>query len=408
MKANLVHQVPGGPRKVWAGPEIPVATAPPRLKVDFVSAPVRNNMQNYSRLSPGDRLIVTVESVGVGKRIGELNPLFASTATSGVVDLDMTKELSPTKREYSVAALKAGPFEYSFRWQVPNTGMQGVESARVPGSVEMDRQEFINKCATAHQIVDGKYDLIGAFTKELATMYGQAWKLHTGALKGANARRQIMAELMMGAALGFVTGGVGGAISKYITGRMGKDGYGGAVAGDAFKDLWKDTSRRLGMAGLKPPAPPAFEAFPTDPSVWQNKEESAILRESGNMKLLISSWSGAASGGPEFLTDFDPVETINQKLLVAGVTPEKLGSPDKLEGLRFEKGFWKAWLETYAYELGPPVGCSVRMQLKDNLDKPIEERVAACAKGLGEDGEAWVDAWAGPLKARLEKDRSRF
>ena len=84
------------------------------------------------------------------------------------------------------------------------------------------------------------------------------------------------------------------------------------------------------------------------------------------------------------------------------MTPEKLGSPDKLEGLRFEKGFWKAWLETYAYELGPPVGCSVRMQLKDNLDKPIEERVAACANGLGEDGEAWVDAWAGPLKARLE------
>ena len=157
------------------------------------------------------------------------------------------------------------------------------------------------------------------------------------------------------------------------------------------------------MAGLKPPAPPAFEAFPTDPSVWQNKEESAILRESGNMKLLISSWSGAASGGPEFLTDFDPVETINQKLLVAGVTPEKLGSPDKLEGLRFEKGFWKAWLETYAYELGPPVGCSVRMQLKDNLDKPIEERVAACAKGLGEDGEAWVDAWAGPLKGATQE-----
>ena len=45
-------------------------------------------------------------------------------------------------------------------------------------------------------------------------MYGQAWKLHTGALKGANARRQIMAELMMGATLGFVTGGVGGAMSK--------------------------------------------------------------------------------------------------------------------------------------------------------------------------------------------------
>ena len=121
VKANLVHQVPGGPRKVWAGPEIPVATAPPpRLKVDFVSAPVRNNMQNCSRLSPGDRLIVTVESVGVGKRIGELNPLFTSTATSGVVDLDMTKELSPIKHEYS----GRGPQGGALRVLVPVAGPQ--------------------------------------------------------------------------------------------------------------------------------------------------------------------------------------------------------------------------------------------------------------------------------------------
>ena len=54
VQANLLHQVPGGPRTVWAGPLIAVTTAPPRLKVDFVSAPVRNNMQNY----PGSRRVI--------------------------------------------------------------------------------------------------------------------------------------------------------------------------------------------------------------------------------------------------------------------------------------------------------------------------------------------------------------
>jgi hypothetical protein len=406
VRANLQHQVPGGPRKVWQGPDIPVTTPKPRLKVEFVSAPVHDNVMDFARLSPGDRHIITVEAVGVGKRIGELGPMWGTSATSGVVSLTPTRSLGPTKQEYAVVGNKAGPFDYTISWQIPNTDMLPVESGGVHGSVMMDRQEFINRCTTAHQIVDGKYDLIGAFTKELSIMYGHAWKMHTGALKGANARRRLIGELIMFGALAFVTGGVGGAVGKYVSSRFAKDSYGGVIAGDAFKDLWKDTSRRLGAAGIQGQAgPPALEAFPEDPTVWQNKEEAAILREAGQMKLLISDWSDGASKSRQFPTDFDPVDTINDKLRVAGVKPEQLGSPNELEALRFEKGFWKEWLGKYAYELKLPMGCSPLLRLESNLDKPIEERIEACAKGLGEDGEAWIDAWASPLKRELERRR---
>jgi hypothetical protein len=328
--------------------------------------------------------------------------------TSDVLEVVEEHDVDPLTHEWTIEAKRQGEFRYTFDWQVGNTDMEPLETVTSSGSVEMDRALFSRRCATAHQRVDGMYDYIGAYTKDLSRMYGVAWRRHTGALKGANERRKLIQELIISGAIAFATGGVGGVIGKYVGSRFETGSYAGAFFGDAAKDLWKDSSRRLARAGIDIPSVPPFQAFPTDPSDWQNVEEARILREAGNLKLMISQWSEAADSSPEFLTDFDPLEEIEAKMLINGVTPEALGTPPEQEVLLFEKGFWREWLTTYAHELkfeqGAGCGAMPSWRVTDNVDKPIRDRVKECASELGEDGGVWLSQWADAREEELERE----
>jgi hypothetical protein len=368
---------------------------------------VRGGEVQWDRLAIGDQLTLQTRVHNVDRRVGTFEqPSWASHVTSGVLDVVSDRDVDPLTHEWVIEAKKEGEFKYSFDWQVTNSNMQPIETAGMSGSVEMDRAKFSRLCATAHQRVDGKYDLVVAYTKDLARMYGQAWRAHTGALKGANERRQLIADLIISGSLAFVTGGAGGVIGKWVSSRFVKDSLQGAFMGDAVKDLFKDTTRRLGRANIQPPKLAAFAAFPTDPSDWQNLEESRVFRESGNLKLIISSWSEAAEKSPEFMCDFDPVDEVEK---VAGVGAEQLGTPAEDEVFKQEKGFWKEWLSHYGHELqaGPAGYGGTRWAVDSNLDKPIKERVQACAGQLGESGKSWIAQWAAPLEQQLEEEAKK-
>ena len=109
------------------------------------------------------------------------------------------------------------------------------------------------------------------------------------------------------------------------------------------------------------------------------------------------------------MCDFDPVQEVEKRLKVAGVGPEQLGTPDEKEVFKQEKGFWKEWLSHYAHELqaGPAGYAGTRWSVDSNLDKPIKERVQACAANLGESGKSWIAQWAAPLEQQLEEEADK-
>ncbi|MCL6429560.1 MAG: hypothetical protein K6V36_01710, partial [Anaerolineae bacterium] len=228
--------------------------------------------------------------------------------------------------------------------------------------------------------------------------YGKAYRDHTELLEDVARSRQLALDLILGAALAFVPGGVGGLIGKAMT-RV------------TTSEFLIEGVKELALYGMRIPqtlaaaAPPGegLNAFPTNPLAWRDQVELRITSELLVATNMLLGWQNSANGNdPNFFLDFNPVQAMEQSLTIAKHKVAELQPVDQEEMARhFEKGMWAAWLKQYAYFLASrPVGPAgmpggVRYYAQEDIAKKIRRR----CQELGLD----VERYAAVARARVEE-----
>jgi Domain of unknown function (DUF4157) len=280
------------------------------------------------------------------------------------------------------------------------TSAQQQQTASGPRA--LSKQDFLNRCGQVNTIIDAADRGATAWLLSVALAYGDAWKNHTDTLKGQAENERLQQELILGAALAFIPGGVGGEIGAALK-RCGSSDF----IIDGVKDLAKYGGRSPAMAGLKATgvggqASPGLAAFPTDPLQWQNQVALRIKSELLIATKTLEKWQESANtNDPNFTMDFDPVVAMNGAVVVEGKKAAELKPVDQAETSKtFEKGFWKEWLEQYGFKLvGNASRVGVFYGAESNYGKKIKNR----CKSFGLD----VEQYASVARERVEAEAQR-
>src|SRR5262249_15134340 len=88
-----------------------------------------------------------------------------------------------------------------------------------PVTIVGDQQQFLNLCAQANTKVDLAERRFGAWLSSVTLAYSQAWTKHTTFLKDAEVAARLTEDLILGAALAFFPGGVGGVVGSLVKDR---------------------------------------------------------------------------------------------------------------------------------------------------------------------------------------------
>lgn len=232
-------------------------------------------------------------------------------------------------------------------------------------------QQFLNLSAEANSLIGSAYAAAQARVNEMSLAYADAWSKHTGALQAASARQQLVANLIMTAALTFVAGAAGpfisSAMQKLTTTQNLVDG---AV------DLGKWAITQAGTAVGAPTAAP-LRAFPTDPAAWQNLVEARLNQEKSNVYGILAWWQGRVNAqDASFNLDMNPVNAMRSLLRAGGTALDAVAQIDVAEqSKQFERGFWASWVGQYGYQV--TVGFGGVYYAGESVPKEAKERLVA-------------------------------
>jgi hypothetical protein len=406
IQGTPVHQVPGGPeiqgdprhaRFQVAQPTLTMLSMMPR-KADGSGA-------DRNHLSVGDKLIVRVLIGGVdGKHMEDPSAAAVKGAPNAdLVDFGKPVQSFPDGRSYDVEFVMNAPgtFDMSLELGIGDIALgKGPKAEHIQATVERDRQEFINLCNQCHVRIDQAYTQANSIMEVLSAAYGNAYDNHVTTLKAQDASNRLAMDILLGAALAFIPGGVGGVVGSWM-----KSKGAGDFLVDAVKDLAKAGTRGIQGAIVGPAIPGAGEAMrpmSKDPRTWRAEYNVTVNGEKKVALAQLDRWLTAANTkSPDFAMDFDPLETINAALTKDGKEVASLPVPDQAEHQKkFELGMWKEWLETFAYTAGAVVGYGgAQAGLVENTGKKIVNRL----NDLGEDGDAWVAQYGGVAKRRAQE-----
>jgi hypothetical protein len=284
---------------------------------------------------------------------------------------------------------------------VSNTDKKDALADKTKPWDEAKAQAFLNKAGQANTVIDASYANAEARTKEVSIAYGDAYKLHTDALNAASSRQALIASLLVGAALSFVSGPAG----PFISGLMGKLVTSKPIL-DGIEEMAKWGITQAGTA-LAPPGTPALKAFPTDPLKWQNQTESRLLGEKSGMYSVLAWWQGRVNAkDTSFNLDMDPVKAFQAALKTGGTPLANVGAVDiEAQARTFEKGFWKAWVEQFGYKL--TVGFGGYWYAGENVPKEAGERLVALL-GSEDAAKAFVVQHGAKVREKADKEASEL
>ncbi len=349
---------------------------------------VRVFMGNVSPTYAGLPVRVQISGVGV---LG----VPARGGTVGALSLTQARVLGPGEYELQFRANNIGGAAFTITPMPGNTPPEAVTGqVTVETHVEMAKEEFLSLCNQANTRIDAADRAARAWLASLSLAYGKAYKDHTDVLRDQAASERLAGDLILGAALAFVPGGIGGIIGSSMRAAQAGD-----FLIDGVKDLAKYGMRTAGAAA-RPPGAPGLNAFPQDPLAWRGLEEVRI-----NTELLVATnrlleWQDRANrNDPDFFLDFSPIEAMEQSLTIRGKRVSELQPVDQgVTAREFEKGMWREWLEQFGYRLVTRViartGGLVHHSVERNVGKKIKRRCEA----LGLDVERY---------ARVAEERER-
>jgi hypothetical protein len=279
----------------------------------------------------------------------------------------------------------------------------GPQARGITAEIEHDRQHFINLCSQCDTIIDRAYTRTNTIMEKLSAAYGDAWDAHVRTLAAQDASNRLADEIILSAALAFIPGGVGGVVGGFM-----RDAKVGDFFVDAIKDMAKAGTRGvqgalLGGASSSAPMRPLGD----NPRTWRASYIERVNSEKEQVLDTLNNWKTKANASdPSFYLNFNPVELTQQSLSRNGQPLSQIAVPDQAENARlFELGFWRTWLETYAYTVATTMNGygRVRYSTEENQGKKIRDRINA----LGENGDRWLEQYGGVARSRAEAEAER-
>jgi hypothetical protein len=405
IQGNIEYQVPGGPDLVSPGPAVPVTVKPPTVELKATCRKEARGPGNadLTRLSVGDSLEVLWQFGNVTdlRQIGSVVGISGSGMNTTLAPEQGTFT-GPTTYRQGFRATGIGPAHLDVGFQFADMTADQALKESVEAHVEMPKQEFLNHTVESTAILVTAIEKATAWMDSLAVAYADAWDNHTKALKDQADFEKLVDDLILGAALAFIPGGIGGVIGKTMSTAT-------ATAEDAFicdgiKDLQKWGFRNAAPALLGGGGGGSgLNAYPKDPFQWRALKGVRIHSEIAHASDINKDWIHRANEGkPDFMLEFDPAKVMADALKIEGTDLQSVAPVDMdKQSLLFEKGFWATWLEIYGYKLaeshrtynGEPFTSYIA---SENAGKKVKERCEA----IGLDISPYMEA----ARRRVEEE----
>jgi hypothetical protein len=241
-------------------------------------------------------------------------------------------------------------------WDVPLNSRAATGKANMaPGIYDLkaeannlidpdEKSAFLERCNVAVNKIQSAQFKFNAWLSGISVAYGDAYDAHSKLVNDIAALQKLFDDMLLEAALRFLTGGVGGMV-------------GGAMKRAALSDFMVDSIKDLTKYGLRGPTQNALKitvkikGMPASPHKWQNLVNERVSSELGVVSDMVLKWRLAAA--PEITTfnpNFDPADVVEKALTiktnVGTLSLLALKEVDK-EALQtaFEKGFLVKWIE---------------------------------------------------------------
>ena len=408
IQGTPVYQVPGGPQLTGMTRYANVTVAQPTLRLfSYMPRKPDGSGTDSDHLSPGDRLIVRVRVGNVDGSQME-NPSLVSIYGPGheLVSIGTTTPVQDFEdgRSYDIELIARTPGSLNFQLE-PRIGDSVVgrgPSVDVTGEIEFDRQQFINLTNQCDTIIARAYTRVNSVMEVLSAAYGNAYDDHVATLRAQDASNRLAGDILLGAALAFIPGGVGG-----VVGGMMKRAEVGEFLADAIKDMAKAGVK--GMQGaLLPGGGGPMRPMGNNPRTWRAQYAVRVNNEKERVLDILNEWKTKANrSDPDFYMNFDPVIRTEQSLIANGQAIKDIAIPDQAEHERlFELGMWREWLTNHGYTVGRSSGgymSGPSYYAQENQGKKIRDRINA----LREDGEHWLEYYGGIARRKAESEARR-
>ncbi|MBD2126642.1 DUF4157 domain-containing protein [Microcoleus sp. FACHB-1] len=392
IQANTQHQVPGGPAVVTPGPPIPVTVPTPSVTKSWFreNASGEGDPGDVKKLSIGDKIVLRMNFTnfqGPGTDIG----CAISTTGPGLSNvLEQEDQIwnSPTQLDLKFQAKAVGEAYLDVKVQLGDMTEAQAFTSKVEGHVQRSKDDFLHLCGQVNTIIDAADRGARAWLASISLAYREAWKNHTDALKDQADFERLVADLILGAALAFIPGGVGG-----VVGARMKRAEAGDFLIDGVKDLakWGTGRNALVSSATRGGSSAGLSAFPTDPGAWKDQVELRITQELLTATNQLEQWQDKANRNvPGFYMDFNPVEAMRQGLTLDGHPAASLQPVDQAQyALDYEKGFWSAWLEKYGHTV---IRTHTRAGRVSSSQENAGKKVKARCEAIGLDITPYMEA----------------
>lgn len=406
-----VHQVPGGPEVIGETQYVDIVVEPPTL--EHLSTSYRRpdgSPATPGRLGVGDKMIVRVLVGNVdGAHMRTPN---AVAYTGQGMELMEKSALKPVQRfpdgasyDIELTALRPGSVNMEVELGIGESVLgTGPKVDQIQTEIEFNRQEFLNKATQCLTKIEIAYSKANSVMEVLSAAYGNAYDNHTKTLQAQDASNRLAEDILLGAALAFIPGGVGGVVG----GMMKKAGHGEFLV-DAVKDLAKAGAKGginlLAQAGGGGGGSP-MRPMATDPRTWRAQFAVHVNEEKGKVLKDLDDWQTKANNAdPNFYLNFDPVVLMDASLVLNGQMMKDIEVPDQAENERqFELGFWRKWLEQYGWTVAEmSTRAGETSYAEENQGKKIRDRI----NQLGENGDQWLEEYGGVAKRNAEAEADR-
>ncbi|HUH02757.1 MAG TPA: hypothetical protein VML75_12250, partial [Kofleriaceae bacterium] len=408
VQGTLVHQVPGGPSATSPTQYSDISVAAPTL--ELVSLHSLPRME--SRMTVGETFMARIE---VGNVDGEQMPEFMGARSQSGPGYDCLNGGSTTfvsgdanGKTYDIeyTAVKVGSVAMNVELGIGDMALGSGPKVTIEMDVEHDRQQFLNLCSQCDTKIARAYTRADTIMEKLSAAYGDAYEGHLAGLRAQSASNRLAADIILGAALAFIPGGVGGVVGSWM-----KSAEVGDFLADAIKDMAKAGAKGV-QGALGSEGGSALTPMGPNPRTWRASYVARVNAEKELVLDILDDWKTKANASdPEFYMNFDPVAETEAGLTRDGNPLKDIAVPDQDEHAKqFELGMWRSWLESFAYTVvAMPTYTGQRHIVEENQGKKIRDRINA----LGENGDEWLERYGGVAKRNAEREaaernRSRY
>jgi hypothetical protein len=228
------------------------------------------------------------------------------------------------------------------------------------------KAKFLESCNRATNTLMTAQIKFSGWLSDVSIAYARAFEEHNKILDDIAATQRLSDEMILGAVLAFVGGGVGG-VAAGLAKKIMEDARGSEFVIDGIKDLAKFGVRGPGGAALRRNA---FKKIAASPLVFRDSMNQRVMQEMAVASELIYNWrSAVASGDDTFNAGFDPDQEIASHLTVEGISLLNLPLLDG-EALQkaYERGMLVRWIEkqgtTYIAEVTDVAALANRQKLQ--------------------------------------------